>query len=604
MNRRNVVATGAELMFPEFPFRLAYSLQASARKESAHRTRKSTRMLWFAVSTLFVLLHLVFAYGQTPDPDLVLVNGKIFTSNTTQPFIQALAIRGDRIAAVGTSEEMKRLAGRNTRIVDLGGRTAIPGFNDAHIHLGIHPTNWVQLQLQGPDPSWSELKAAILKAPKNVGLMADIGLKVFYDTDVNRDLLDQVAPDQPVMLSTLTYHAAILNSAALKVVGVREDLADPMGGRYERSPDGKLTGVLREYSARAAFRKLTDLTSDTDALSELRKRFDEFARLSITSIQDMSNEIAPEHCVALLKQIPTPIRVRVIRMPNTTPKGRDTQEGRSLPNHPAPLLTISGMKWMLDGVPVENTFEPRQRAAGQPPKQVEQAVAELGMTFPNTELRAMLQESLRDHDQLLLHVGGYPASAAMLDAMQAAAGKKVWAGRRVRFEHGDGLFPDLVPRVKEFGIVVVQNPAHLNARAMAPQLFHETPTEKLQPLRSLIEAGIPVAIGSDGLVNPYINILLASTHPDRPSEAITREQAVIAYTLTSAYAEFAEKDKGTLEAGKLADLAVLSQDIFTVSASDLPRTTSLLTIVGGKVVYDANVIKLMRGPSHRTPMHH
>jgi predicted amidohydrolase YtcJ len=543
-----------------------------------------------AVSTLFVVFHFVFAYGQAPTPDLVLVNGKIFTSKTTQPFVQALAIQGDRIAAVGTSEEMRRLAGKNTRIVDLEGRTVIPGFNDAHNHLGIHPTNWVQLQLQGADPSWSELKAAILKAPRNVGLMADIGLKVFYDTDVNRDLLDQVAPDQPVMLWTLTYHSAILNSAALKVAGVREDQPDPMGGRYERSSDGKLTGVLREYAARSAFRKLTDLTNDADALSELRRKFDEFAKLGITSIQDMSNEIAPEHCVALLKQIPRPIRVRVIRMPNTTPNGRETQEGRSLPNHPAPLITVSGTKWFLDGVPMENTFEPRQRVAGQPPKQVEQAVAELGMIFPKTELRAMLQESLRNHDQLLLHVGGYPAPEAMLDAMQAAGGKKVWAGRRVRFEHGDGLFPDLVPRVKEFGIVVVQNPAHLNARAMAPQLFHGKPMEKSQPLRSLMEAGIPVAIGSDGLVNPYINILLASTHPDRPSEAITREQAVIAYTATSAYAEFAEKDKGTLEPGKLADLAVLSQDIFTVSASDLPRTTSLLTLVGGKVVYDARAI--------------
>jgi predicted amidohydrolase YtcJ len=543
-----------------------------------------------AISTLFVVFHFVFAYGQAPAPDLVLVNGKIFTSNATQPYVQALAIQGDHIAAVGTSEEIERLAGKDTRIVDLGGRTVIPSLNDAHNHLGIHPTNWVQLQLQGPDPSWSELKAAILKAPKNVGLMADIGLNVFYDTDVNRGLLDQVAPDQPVMLSTLTYHAAILNSAALKVVGVREDQADPMGGRYERSQDGRLTGVLREYAARSAFRKLTDLTSDADALSELRKKFDEFARLGITSIQDMSNEIAPEHCVALLKQIPTLIRVRVIRMPNTTPKGRDTQEGRSLPSHPAPLITVSGMKWMLDGVPVENTFEPRQKVAGQPSKQVEKAVAELGMTFPKEELTAMLQESPRNPDQLLLHVGGYPATAAMLDAMQAAGGKRVWSGRRVRFEHGDGLFPDLMPRVKEFGIVVVQNPAHLNARALAPQLFQGTPMEKSQPLRSLMEAGIPVAIGSDGLINPYLNILLASTHPDRPSEAISRDQAVIAYTATSAYAEFAEKDKGTLEPGKLADLAVLSQDIFTVPLPDLPKTESILTLVGGKVVYDAKVI--------------
>jgi hypothetical protein len=114
--------------------------------------------------------------------------------------------------------------------------------------------------------------------------------------------------------------------------------------------------------------------------------------------------------------------------------------------------------------------------------------------------------------------------------------------------------------------------------------------QSAQPLRSLLDAGIPVALGSDGPMNPYLNIMLASIDPDRPKEAMTREQAVIAYTLTSAYAEFREKDKGTLEPNKLADLAVLSQDIFSVPPPDLQKTTSVLTIVGGKVVYDSKVL--------------
>ena len=117
------------------------------------------------------------------------------------------------------------------------------------------------------------------------------------------------------------------------------------------------------------------------------------------------------------------------------------------------------------------------------------------------------------------------------------------------------------------------------------------------PLKSLLAAGIPVALGSDGPLNPYLNIMLAAQHPAHPSEAITREQAVIAYTRTSAYAEFAEHNKGTLESGKLADLAVLSQDIFSVPLADLPKTQSILTVVGGKVVYDAG--QLDRGDSHR-----
>ena len=109
-------------------------------------------------------------------------------------------------------------------------------------------------------------------------------------------------------------------------------------------------------------------------------------------------------------------------------------------------------------------------------------------------------------------------------------------------------------------------------------------------MRSLLNAGIPVALGSDGPMNPYLNIMLATIDPDRPAEAMTREQAVIAYTLTSAYAEFAEKDKGSLEPNKLADLAVLSQDIFAVTPPELPKTESLLTLVGGKIVYDAKVV--------------
>ena len=114
--------------------------------------------------------------------------------------------------------------------------------------------------------------------------------------------------------------------------------------------------------------------------------------------------------------------------------------------------------------------------------------------------------------------------------------------------------------------------------------------DQLQPLRSLLDAGIPLALGSDGPANPYLNIMLATVYPGKPQDAITREQAVTAYTLTSAYAEFAEKDKGSLEPGKLADLAVLSQDIFQVPADELPKTESVLTLVNGNVVYDAKML--------------
>lgn len=529
--------------------------------------------------------------AQEPAPDLILYNGKIFTSDAAHPYVKALAIRGDRITATGDSTKIIALAGPKTRRIDLGGRTVIPGINDAHNHVEVSPADTVDLQFKSLDPTWTEVKqalgsSAVARAPKGAFVRAYLGPSVWKNPEVTRDALDKLVPDHPVILF-ITDHASILNSAALDRLGIREDQANPLGGRYERFADGRLTGVLREYASLQAVRKLADLTGEADALAELRKTLSAAVKWGITSIQDMSNAMTPERCVALLEKVPTPIRVRVMRMPPTTPTGRDIQEGRPAPRSSNPFITVSGTKWMLDGTPLERTFEARD--AGHPPgTHFETLFSDLALTFPPAEIEKMLRESLQDNDQLMVHVFGNNSAAAMLAAMQATGGNRVWAGRRVRFEHGDGLFPNLILLAKEMGVVVVQNPSHLNVSAIFPGLY----LERAQPLRSLLVAGIPVALGSDGPTNPYLNIMLASLHPNRPSEAITREQAVIAYTATSAYAEFAEKDKGTIEPGKLADLAVLSRDIFTVPAGELPKTVSVLTMVGGKVVYDSGVLHL------------
>lgn len=543
-----------------------------------------------AVTTLFVLFHCVWVYGQAPAPDLILVNGKIFTGSTRQPYAQALAIRGERIAAIGTSEEIKRLGGKDTRVVDLDGRTVIPGINDAHKHLFIAPQNSVDVDFKSFDPAWADarriLAAALANAPKGSFIYGDIGPAIFHDVTVDRTALDELSRDHPVILTTFTGHAGIVNSAALAAASITESEPDPVGGRFERSADGRLTGILREYAKFDFDRKLADLVPDEQAISQLRDTLNAAAKFGITSLQDMSNIMPPARCVALLEKIPVTIRVRVMRMPTTTPGGRDTHEGWPAPVITNPLIRVSGTKWMLDGVPVEGTLTPRDQ-----PSPIGELTMHLPLTFPKAEITSMLQESLRNQDPLLLHVSGRPATEALLGAMKAAGGKSVWSNRRVRFEHGDGLTPDLFPAVKQLGVIVVQNPSHLDVKHMLPGLGAGLASVEAQPLKSLLDAGIPLALGSDGPMNPYLNIMFASLHPDRPSEAITREQAVIAYTLTSAYAEFSEKDKGSLEPGKFADLAVLSQDIFAVSASDLPKTTSLLTLVGGKIVYDAKVIK-------------
>jgi predicted amidohydrolase YtcJ len=329
----------------------------------------------------------------------------------------------------------------------------------------------------------------------------------------------------------------------------------------------------------AILRKRAGLTPAGGTIRQLREALNENARFGITTLQDMADEISASVVLDLLARVPTPIRVRIMRMPLTTADARDVSEGRTLPISPASLIRVSGTKWKLDGNPFDG---PRDQGVSSG----EMSLWALSLTFPPPELVLMLRESIKYNDQLILHVSGTPAALAMLDAMEKTGGSETWRNRRVRFEYGDGILPDLIPRVKALGIIVVQNPSHLDLG----ELRTHTQLDSSQPLRSLLDAGIPLALGSDGPINPYLNIALACEHPDRPSEALTREQAVIAYTLTSAYAESAENDKGTLDSGKLADLAVLSQDIFTVAPEQLRQTESILTMVGGAIVYDARLL--------------
>ena len=257
--------------------------------------------------------------AQQASPDLILTNGKIFTSTAAQPYVQALAIRGERITAVGTAEQIQQLAKPTTKIIDLGGRTVIPGINDAHNHLSIAPQSRVDVHFKSLDPSWPEarqvLAAASEKAPQGVFIYGDIGPTIFHDVSVDRAALDKVSLDHPVILTTFTGHGAIVNSAALAAAKIAENQPDPLGGRYEHFSDGRLSGVLREYAVFGFNRTLANQVPDAAAVSQLRDTLNQAARFGITTIQDMSDAMPPERCVALLEKIPTSIRELTDRNP-------------------------------------------------------------------------------------------------------------------------------------------------------------------------------------------------------------------------------------------------------------------------------------------------
>jgi predicted amidohydrolase YtcJ len=218
-----------------------HSNAGCGKNSNPRKAVSSMRNITAAIATVCMAL-VVGAAAQQASPDVILTNGKIFTSNAAQPYVQAVAIRGERIAGVGTAAQVEPLANHKTRIIDLGGRTVIPGIHDAHNHLFIAPQNRVELHFKSFDPSWSDAKqdiaAALEKAPKGAFIYGDIGPAIFHDVSVDRKALDNLSVEHPIILTTFTGHGAIVNSAALKAAGIDESQPDPFGGNTNASPTG------------------------------------------------------------------------------------------------------------------------------------------------------------------------------------------------------------------------------------------------------------------------------------------------------------------------------------------------------------------------------
>jgi hypothetical protein len=278
----------------------------------------------------------------------------------------------------------------------------------------------------------------------------------------------------------------------------------------------------------------------------------------------------------------TPLRWRILRWP-IKEAGGETQDSKPhLPPQPSRRVDARGMKWMLDGTPIERLAAVRQPYADRPQESGR-------LNFPAERIAQFVGWAYATEDPLAVHAVGDRAIETYLSALEHAGRVETWRAKRPRIEHGDMLMPDLIPRAAALGVVVVQNPAHFTLRDDLLARLGAERSRSVQPMKSLLDAGIPIALGSDGPINPFLNILFATTHPANPPEALSREQAVAAYTNGSAFAEFAERDKGRLMPGALADLAVLSADVFTAPPPQLPAIVSLLTLVGGMPAHDTGL---------------
>ena len=518
-------------------------------------------------------------------PDTIILNAKVFTANPAQPWAQAIAITGERIVAVGDAPTIRATAGSATRRIDAGGRTIIPGLNDAHQHIGVTPPND---RLAMPfDPSLAQIAEALAlqlsSSPPGRLITGEIAQSAWGDPKFDRAWVDAIAPDHPVWLFSFTGHGALLNSRGLALVDLTDAVNEIDGGRYGRGADGRLNGRLEEYAGFLISRRLALKSDRADSIASLRRFAADARGFGITSAQLMSTTWPAPRIASDLVDANLPLRWRVYRFP-VREAGGETVDGRPvLPPQPSPLIDMRGMKWILDGTPVERLATVRAPYHDAP--------SETGrLNFPQERIDQWVGWAYGSEDPLAVHAVGDAAIDAYLSAAERAGRAEVWRTKRPRIEHGDMLAPDLIPRAKALGMVVIQNPLHF---MLAPVLGARLGPERMawmQPMKSLLDAGIPIAIGSDGPMNPFLNIMAATTHPANPKEALTREQAVTAYTAGSAFAEFKEKEKGQIAVGMLADLAILSADVFTVPVGQMEAIRSVMTIFGGRVVHDIGAV--------------
>ena len=522
----------------------------------------------------------------TQQPDIILYNAKIFTADKKQLYAEAIAITGNKIAAVGKNAVIEKLAGSGTKKINLEGKTVVPGFNDAHTHVGAnYPARRFEFIKNPTDPTpWDIIKDSIQEivqeVPAGVMIRSAINPDLLEDTRARRKALDSIAPNNPVILSAWTGHGQICNSAALQLLGFDENTSFA-AGNLQKGEDGKLNGILEEYASFITNNILAGKLSMEDITTGIKNYYKRILSLGITSNQVMASAMPVEIYRKVFTANDFGVRNRIIAFPMTNNKELDMQSWAKL-FHPLNTKNeVSGVKLILDGTPVERLAAVRHAYTDSPQK--------FGrINFSPAAIKKYIQFCLQNKQQIIVHAVGDSAIVTLIGSLRAMHPDDFWKDKRVRIEHADLAVSTLgdLKVLQQMGIIIVPNPLHLGLpQVMAMRWDKRSPY--LQAMRSLIDNNIPLAIGSDGPDNPFLNIMFAAMHPDNPKEAITVEEVVTAYTYGSAYAEFKENQKGTLSVGKLADLAVLSQDIFSIPLQQLPATSSVLTMIDGKIVFEA-----------------
>jgi predicted amidohydrolase YtcJ len=529
--------------------------------------------------------------------DLILHNGNILTVNARDRVAQAVAISKGIIQKVGTDIEVSSFNGPATQVVDLRGRTVTPGIIDAHNHMMYYGQEMkYQVDIRPPKVRTNAdllrvVKEATQKKPEGEWIHGCQGFPMPVKDSLTRWEMDEASPKHPVFLPHFSGQFGVANSLALKRGEVTRTTPDPYGGKIEKDEKtGEPTGRLIQYPAMDLVRAKIPRLTNAEYEEAVRYAANLFLPYGITSVQDVIVYMR-EH-TKIYEQMAEnqrmPIRLYILEYIRTLPQAR-RMAARHHHFH-TPMCTFGGWKLAIDGGPAAGTalmydksFPGSRRAF---PLHRPQEFNQIMKILQDTGL------------QISIHVVGDEGMDVCLDAFEKAAGSASTAKLRHRLEHANFPTQRNMDRMQKMGIIASIQPSwiHLYGDGYETMLGKQIASRTI-PTKSFLQRGIPVAFSSDVpatmLFEPYWGFIGAVTRKTRsgkllvPSEAITMKEALRAYTHEAAFAAFEEKVKGSIEEGKLADLAVWEQDLYHVRTdpASLKQLKVLMTVLGGKIVY-------------------
>jgi predicted amidohydrolase YtcJ len=559
------------------------------------------RHLWLVVVVCCLVLPERNQAQSRPAADLIITNAKIWTVDKSLPMAQAVAVLGDRIVAVGSSVEVDAWRGANTHVVDADGKLLLPGFNDAHVHFVSGGKQLDSIQLNDA--------ASPQEFAHRIGERAKVTAKGEWilggnwdETKWNppnmptKELIDAESPDTPVFVSRYDGHMGLANSVALRLAGITSKTPDPPGGTVVRDAEGNPTGALKDAATDYVYKVIPPLSHD-QRMNAAKRALAYAASVGVTSVQHMEASYADIAIYAELLQRGE-LTTRIYAAPLITHVEDQAKIGV---RHAfgGPYLRIGALKAYADGSLGSGTayfYEPFLKQGNN-----------RGLLSDEMQPISLMRDRYMTADaaglQICTHAIGDEGISTILDLYAEVAKAHGEADRRFRIEHAQHMAAKDFDRFAQLHVIASVQPYHAidDGRFAESHIGHDR-ASRTYAFRTFLNHGVRLAFGTDWEVaplDPLLSVYAAVTRATLdgknpsgwfPEQKLSVAEAIEAYTMGSAYAEFQEKEKGSITPGKLADMVLLSDDIFSIVPEKIRNVRVLKTFVGGRLVFDASAV--------------